>query len=82
MVIYERLEILPSYSALNTFTVCVMVLWRLLSNAHHVWVTARTTVTLASHSITVRKTQSTWERGAGKMYRVALNYRNTGKYTN
>lgn len=35
MVIYERLEVLPSYNALNTFNVCMMVLWRLLSDLSH-----------------------------------------------
>lgn len=32
MVIYERLEIFLSYNVLNILNVCMMVLWRLLSN--------------------------------------------------
>lgn len=35
MVIYEKLEILPSYNALNTFNICTKVLWRLLCNLSH-----------------------------------------------
>ena len=33
MVIYERLEFLPSYNALSTFNVCMMVVWRLLGDS-------------------------------------------------
>lgn len=35
MDIYEWLEILPTYNALNTLNVCTTVLWRLLSNLSH-----------------------------------------------
>ena len=36
MAMCERLEMLPSYSALNTCSVCVLVLWGVLSNLSRV----------------------------------------------
>lgn len=57
MVIYERLEIFPSYNALNTFNVCMKVLWRLLSNLSHMG-NGQSNCHLTQSSLTVRNVQS------------------------
>ena len=79
MVIYEGLEIFPSYNALNTFNVCMKVLWRLLSNSSHMG-NGQSTCHLTQSSLIVRNAQPGY---VGKTTcREAMNYGNTGKYTN
>ena len=76
MVIYERLEFLPSYSALSTFNVCSMVVWRLLGGSPPT----------GEGQSDCHPGQSLSEVhtlvGVGETYRVATNHGNRGEYIN
>lgn len=80
MVIYERLEVLPSYNALNTFNVCMMVLWRLLSDLSHMG--KGQSNCHSGQSLSHCQKYTAMGGGGGEMCRVAMNYGNTSEYTN